>query len=562
MKILKNYQNLIIFIFTIIFNFIIFVVNYLNYDSTRGTDFVKYRPNLDYFLYGFENNLQEQGVGYFWVISQFSKLKINSLKYSVDYEPLIVNYGIQFGNFIFYVIGCVGVYKLLRLFEISRFNSLLVINFIAVFPPILGARIILKPEIMAFAYLPWCVFAIYKFLFSKNFKYLFVIIPIVSILLTSKASISLMIALSLLIFVKKDFLSLKIIPIVILTLLLSLVLINESQVFNNKFLWEHTTPEGYDNVAPGNFIFTINNDLMSNPYRDSQANSMIGILLVDTFGDYWQRYWYHQDAWQNNQHPGSLLNTRIGILLSLGFYVYLGLMLLKEQNKNLKKFGSLFLLGILTLLINIFNIFPFLTKNFNSDKGDPIKTHYFSFLLVFSFIYILLKLLENKKKLISYLFLIFVFLFSLNIQKSISFSEVKSNQTLLNKLHILSPCLLNDPIRKIIDYSGGWCNEDQYSLKICEGEFDSEIKPYIENDHYIYPPDEIYNSRNLILDESTVTVANYYECLTYVQSGYISQNANLYFFNSTKQLPYIFLVVFILSKFSIIYLFQVKKVYY
>ena len=139
---------------------------------------------------------------------------------------------------------------------------------------------------MAFAYLPWCVFAIYKFLFSKNFKYLFVIIPIVSILLTSKASISLMIALSLLIFIKKDFLSLKIIPIVILTLLVSLVLINESQVFNNKFLWEHTTPEGYDNVAPGNFIFTINNDLMSNPYRDSQANSMIGILLVDTFGDY------------------------------------------------------------------------------------------------------------------------------------------------------------------------------------------------------------------------------------------------------------------------------------
>ena len=49
MKILKNYQNLIIFIFTIIFNFLIFVVNYLNYDSTRGTDFVKYRPNLDYF---------------------------------------------------------------------------------------------------------------------------------------------------------------------------------------------------------------------------------------------------------------------------------------------------------------------------------------------------------------------------------------------------------------------------------------------------------------------------------------------------------------------------------
>ena len=38
-----------------------------------------------------------------------------------------------------------------------------------------------------------------------------------------------MIALSLLIFIKKDFLSLKIIPIVILTLLVSLVLINEDK---------------------------------------------------------------------------------------------------------------------------------------------------------------------------------------------------------------------------------------------------------------------------------------------------------------------------------------------
>ena len=34
---------------------------------------------------------------------------------------------------------------------------------------------------------------------------------------------------------------------------------------------------------------------------------------------------------------------------------------------------------------------------------------------------------------------------------------------------------------KIIDYSGGWCNKAQYSLKICEGEYNADLSPYIEN---------------------------------------------------------------------------------
>jgi len=555
MKILKDYQYSIIFIFTLIFNFLIFIINYLNYDSTRGTDFVKYRPHLDYYLYGLENGLEEQGVGYYWVISQFSKIKINSLKYSIEYEPLLVNFGIQFGNFMFYAIGCAGIYKLLRYFKTSSIHSLLIINLVAVFPPILGARMILKPEIMAFAYLPWCIYIIYKFLDENNFKLLFLIVPPISILVSAKASISLMVALSLLIFLQKDFLSKKIIPILILALSIFLLLVVESENINNKYVWETAlNSENYDYVAPLDFLVSINSELISNPYRDSQASSMIGIILLDTFGDYWQRYWYHKDAWLNNQYPGNLINTRVGIFLSSIFYFYLIVSIFKDRDNKFKKLGLLSFVGIVTLLINIYNIFPFLTKNFDPYKGDPIKTHYFSFLLVFSFIYMLAKAFRNDKKFLVYPFLVFVFLFSFNIQKSISIEEIKTNQTVLNKLHILSPCLLNDPIRKIIDYSGGWCNEAQYSLKICEGEYNADLSPYIENDYYIYPPDEIYNSRNLILDDSTVTVANYYECLSYVKSGYISQNANLYFFNSTKQLPYIFFIAFIFSNLSIIYL--------
>ena len=105
----------------------------------------------------------------------------------------------------FYTIGCAGIYKLLRYFKTSSIHSLLIINLVAVFPPILGARMILKPEIMAFAYLPWCIYIIYKFLDKNNFKLLFLIVPLISILVSAKASMSLMVALSLLIFLQKIF---------------------------------------------------------------------------------------------------------------------------------------------------------------------------------------------------------------------------------------------------------------------------------------------------------------------------------------------------------------------
>ena len=90
-----------------IFNTYIFLINYFNYDSTRGTDYNKYGPYLDFYTFGLDRPLQEQGVGYFWFISYISKLKINSLKISPNFESLVHNFGIQIGNYIFFVIGCI-----------------------------------------------------------------------------------------------------------------------------------------------------------------------------------------------------------------------------------------------------------------------------------------------------------------------------------------------------------------------------------------------------------------------------------------------------------------------
>jgi hypothetical protein len=347
--------------------------------------------------------------------------------------------------------------------------------------------------------------------------------------------------------------------LVTLVLIFSL-LIYESEKINEKYLWETTLhKDSYDNVAPLSFLVHVNDELFLNPYRDTQSSSMLGILLLDTFGDYWQRYWFHKDAWLNNQNPGSLFSVRAGLLISFSFYSYLIFLLLKERDKKLKKIGMLAFIGIFTLLVSVFNIFPFLTKNFDPSKGDPIKTHYFSFLLCFSLIYVTINLLKSNKKFLTYSLLSFVFIFSLNLQKSISIDEVKSNQIVMNKIHLLSPCSLGDPITNFIHYSSGWCSPYEVAQSVCEGDYNKQLAPLSKDDYLIYPPDETYTNKNLIYYNTTVTVANYYECLDFVEGGYLPQNLKNYFFKNSLNIPYIFISVFLFAKLSLIFFVKYIK---
>ena len=90
------------------------------------------------------------------------------------------------------------------------------------------------------------------------------------------------------------------------------------------------------------------------------------------------------------------------------------------------------------MIVNSHNLIPFLTKNFNPVKGDPMKTHYFSFLLAFTFIYIYLKIFQDKKNIYSIIFLMFMTIFSIQLLKPIGINQIKSEQSLINKVHLLS----------------------------------------------------------------------------------------------------------------------------
>ena len=104
----------------------------------------------------------------------------------------------------------------------------------------------------------------------------------------------------------------------------------------------------------------------------------------------------------------------------------------------------------------------------------------------------------------------------------------------LNKIHVITPCLINDALTKKITYSDSWCTPLEISQSICKGEYDPLIVPYEENDYTIYPKDESYKVRNLINGNHTVTVANYFECLNYTSGGYSIQSSSIYVNNNNE----------------------------
>ena len=108
--------------------------------------------------------------------------------------------------------------------------------------------------------------------------------------------------------------------------------------------------------------------------------------------------------------------------------------------------------------------------------------------------------------------------------------------------------------KAIYSYPNGWCTPEEISTSICEGEYDKSLLPITKDDYLVFPPDKLYEKRNMIFGENTVTVNNYYECLNYADGGYIKQSSEKYFFNYDRETPHYFLSGLIASLFAILYL--------
>ena len=122
----------------------------------------------------------------------------------------------------------------------------------------------------------------------------------------------------------------------------------------------------------------------------------------------------------------------------------------------------------------------------------------------------------------------------------------------LNKLHVASPCLINNYVNSYINFSDNWCTEDQIAKSICKGSFDESILPYEKDGYLIYENDSLFKDRSLTDGVNTITVGNFYECINYVDGGYYILSSNI-FLNSYVNEQSLFLnkMLLLLGFFSI-----------
>ena len=413
----------LIFNFTLIISFILGV---LFYNSTNGTDFVRYNRYFEYFLGNAEYTSREQGVFYFWSIFKLAEIPTFFFE-SISIETLF-NPAIQITNFTYYLIGTYGFFKLLSFHNFKKSDIYIVLTFLNVFPPLFGARLIMKPEIMAFAVLPWLIYLTQTYLKTKKPSYLIYLMPFFIVGLSAKAFITGSIGLLLLfIFFPKlkefNFKELMYFTSILLVLL-ALVFYNDFRINNVGFI-SHELVAQYNYKAPLSFLYHIDiNTLINNPYRDNLNDSFISILLLDMFGDYFERYWDHsrslfmQDRFELDNLNLNLLRKQIASLMSFTF-LFLSFKNIKNKEFRLYKFS--YLIGIFLILMTSLGVFG---TYFNPDKADTVKTHYYSFLLALSFIFVVMELIKNKKNSQKYsIFAIYLLLilFIFGFPKSLSY---------------------------------------------------------------------------------------------------------------------------------------------
>lgn len=527
-KILISFTTFIISLLTSFFLGEIF------YNSIDGTDFYRYFRYIEYFSGTIETPSREQGLFYFWFISNF--IEFSQSYYLPDKWEYVYSTSIQLGNFVLYLIGLLGLFLWLLSRGVNKSTILLTFSVLNFFPPIYGGRLIMKPEILVFCFLPWIFIGIDNYFKNKNKINLILVAPLLSLLVTSKGTIAMMMFFSLLYLYFHDIkkLNLKdlLIPLTFFTVL-STLLYSENSNINSVSLLSHQELDQYLFKAPISFLLNINfNDLIFDPFRNEHANSLIGITLIDLFGDYFNRYWDHsRSLFLSNRFDllEFLPNPRRNVGLSLSSIFILSSIAYTPE-KKFKKHQKVYLIGISVLALTSLGLFGL---HFNPEKGDTVKTHYYFYLIAISFTIILVQYLSRRKyitQLVSVMLLITTFLFIFGFPKTYD-SEYEN--VLQDKLSVTVGCEVSSLY--FDNYFSKETNCLNKKIATC-GFYEEFAKPESHPDGYlIFQNDDFFNPINLIDDSGyAVTVNGYAECLNYVEGGYY-RNINIYITDRTPR---------------------------
>lgn len=439
--------NKLTIILSSIFLFFIYLVkelNFLFYNSLDSPDFDTYSVYFEYLFNNINSTGREQGLFYYylhtWYYYFFANGSVDSNLYTLLHKS------IQEFNFILFIIGLLGIYRILIIFKFSKLSIFLTLMMLNLLPVSVALRIVFKPEIITFALLPWIVLCIEKYKHTKKVTYIYLAIPLITASVSSKGSIAAMLLVSIFLIYFKEIITLGLKNTLIsLAILFSFLLpiFNEDSKSNGLSIVQlesgSSTNSNYDFKAPKSFVYKLNSyQLVSSPIKNKHADSFIGITLLDTFGDYYDLFWDNDSSlyFQNRveilkfEQSENIVTPKlnfqersitfylqnitdtyyrkvIGLILSIYFYFLFFMGLFKDS--KYRKFYFFTLISVSLLLIHVITGFPI--NNFNPEMGDTLKPLYYSPFLLFTSIFVFANYFEknNKNKIIFIFFIPLIF---------------------------------------------------------------------------------------------------------------------------------------------------------
>lgn len=452
--------------------FTTYLASLILYDSTTGLDFQFYFNTVSFFSNSSYEVFDPGGSLYFSLIARFLDVSIKILNSAST--RTVINFAIQTLNFALFIMGLSGLNRLMTRNKISKSNIYLTFTVLCFFPPTLYLRLTMKPEIFAFALLPWIIYSTNQYFQSKRYPYLILSNSLIALILTSKASITgmVLVVLAIFYFNKLNEDKIEVFKIFLIGTFTSLAILYENYKIFNIWLFEKnlniknfeyaSSFSQWDHQAPLSFFYNINfRNLYENPFKFIHSDSFISITLLDTLSDYFGFFWNHKEVtnliaynrieFTENFLIQNFLPMYISILFTFVFYVLSTyIIIFKLENW---KFATFSFTGIFILALSSLG-FP--SNNFNPSTGDTFKVHYYSFLLIISFVFLISTIIKKLNK-VDYLILLIipVFLICMGFPKNI---DQEYSLNLKNKFNTFFAC-------NAINNENSECNYKEPELK-------------------------------------------------------------------------------------------------
>lgn len=518
---IKNSIYMLSLILSILF---VFQISNFYYLISESPDFSHLKNYLDYSFREIEETNRDLGLAYFNLVSISISFKTYLLT-ETNFNHIISS-RVLLINTILYCVGLLGLFKFLTINNFKKNDILATFTIITFFPQTINMINTMKPEIFAFSLVAWVLYFIDLYIQNEKINYLFFAAFPIALLLTTKSSIFFFSSILLAyIFLKnyKKFLKIENIKPFCLFIFLFSLLMYENIKVNNFSIFQHISSSSdgsYENIASLNILYNINfKYLITQPFSNFHSNSLIGIILLDTFGDYFNFWAFNDESifvvnkikipqfWVIS-HYSQILSIIFTILLYFSFFYF---------SKSNKKFKPILFAPILSIMLLIINAFGIPIKNFNPLTSDTFKTHYYSFLIVISFCIVLLLLFKQFNKIKLTIF-IFIFLSSTYLYGFPKVNSSELDEYFIVKNSVTVFCEFNSYL--IGEFNSNTCNNLTYQIcnisKIINNSDSTQLSDNISIDYSSFLPIKLIN----INSKSSINVRNVAECIKLTEINY------------------------------------------